>query len=299
LPTAGDSKQTLKLIDYRGKFVLLDFFASWCPTCAKNTPKILQLQKSIGKADLAVIGVCLDDVSGFKRRGRDRTKFLQSLPVENLVALGSDEMAEVYAIERAPTMILIDREGNLVREIPYNADFDHKIGPIIQANKNPEGTLDPNRTRTDRADISELIKGAVDGRGLRTAKGIRYQAGISTPYSGWVKGTHKSGNVAALLQLKDGKVNGLAIRWDKDGRKITEGAFRDNKMDGVWTEWHENGQKKGESRYRNGKIDGVLTLWRENGKKVMEGTFRSGKEISKKWWDSQGLEVETEEEALK
>ena len=163
----------------------------------------------------------------------------------------------------------------------------------------PEENAEPVRTGRDRDDVSDFLKEAVDGKTLRTINGLRYQPGISTPYSGWVKGTHQSGNVAALMQYKDGKAHGLAMRWDRDGKKIAEGAFRENKMDGVWTEWHENGQKKGESRYRNGRIDGRLTLWRADGTKIAEGAFRDGKEISRTWWNSQGSVVETEEEAMK
>ena len=299
LPVAGGSEQTLKLSDYRGTFVLLEFFASWCKSCVESAPQISKLQGDIRKDDLTVIRVCLDEVTGFKRRGQGLAAFLRALPADHLVALGTDETSEYYAVESVPTRILIDRKGNLVRQITHDADLRHEVGSIIQANMEPEENAEPVRTGRDRDDVSDFLKEAVDGKTLRTIKGLRYQPGISTPYSGWVKGTHQSGNVAALMQYKDGKAHGLAMRWDRDGKKIAEGAFRENKMDGVWTEWHENGQKRGESRYRNGRIDGRLTLWRADGTKIAEGAFRDGKEISRTWWNSQGSVVETEEEAMK
>jgi antitoxin component YwqK of YwqJK toxin-antitoxin module len=84
---------------------------------------------------------------------------------------------------------------------------------------------------------------------------------------------YDSGQVQALGQLKDGKPDGLV------------------------TGWHENGQKAAEQAYKDGKKDGLWAMWHENGQKGVERTFKDGEEVSAKYWNSKGEEVETEEEA--
>ena len=83
-----------------------------------------------------------------------------------------------------------------------------------------------------------------------------------------------SGQVQALGQLKDGKTDGLVMGW------------------------YENGQKSAEQAYKDGMLDGPVTMWHENGQKAVEGTFKDGEEVSVKYWNSKGEEVETREEAF-
>ena len=73
--------------------------------------------------------------------------------------------------------------------------------------------------------------------------------------------------------------------------------FKDGELDGLMTEWRENGQKKREATFKDGKMDGLITAWHENGEKWREQTFKDGKQVSEKWWNSKGEEVETMEEA--
>ena len=143
LPAGDGTEKTYNLSDYRGKFVVLEFFATWCPTCMKTAPKISQIEKKLGNKNLAVIGVCLDEAGGFKRGGRGLEKFLQSASVEHPVALGNDETVEAYGISSVPTVIIIDRKGNLVRQLPYDADFGHELESLIGPEKSPsEGLKD-------------------------------------------------------------------------------------------------------------------------------------------------------------
>ena len=120
--------------------------------------------------------------------------------------------------------------------------------------------------------IDQALKDAVHFDSLATGDwtGRFYQN--NEPYSGWAIRTDRWG-VAALLQFKDGKMNGLS------------------------TQWHENGQKKGEATFKDGKIDGLATGWHENGQKAAEATYKDGEEVSGKYWNSKGEEVESLDEA--
>ena len=169
--------------------------------------------------------------------------------------------------------------------------------------------------------IDQALKEAVERDSLEERDGLYYQTNESEPYSGWVKSMRDSGQVQGLAQFKDGELDGLNTWWHENGQKKREATFKDGKMDGLQTSWykngqkraegtiedgeldglgtmwHENGQKAGEVTYKDGKQDGRATAWHENGQKQAEATFKDGEEVSGKYWNSKGEEVETAEEA--
>ncbi len=104
---------------------------------------------------------------------------------------------------------------------------------------------------------------------------LYYQTNELKPYSGWAKVMYDSGQVDSLLRFKGGERHGLQMSW------------------------HENGQKLGEKTYKDGKKDGLSTGWHENGQKQWETTYKDGEEVSDKYWNSKGEEVETHQESKK
>ena len=121
------------------------------------------------------------------------------------------------------------------------------------------------------ADVERLLKEAVDYELLEGRDGLFYQN--NEPYSGWVKAMYASGQAEGLCQLKDGKQDGLEMRW------------------------HENGQKSYEETYKDGKMDGLALRWHENGQKAAEANVKNDKLISVKYWNSKGEPVDSAEEA--
>ena len=132
---------------------------------------------------------------------------------------------------------------------------------------------EPSPSSLSDADIERLLKEAVDSESLPKRDGLIYHD--DKPYSGWGKEMHDSGQASRLAEIKDGKPDGLMIDWHENGQKMTEGTNKDGEQDGLWTGWHENGQK------------------------AAEATFKDGEEVSGKYWNSKGEEVDTEEEAFK
>ena len=173
------------------------------------------------------------------------------------------------------------------------------------------------------ADVERLLKEAVDVDSLEERGDLRYQANESEPYSGWAKGMYDSGQVQMLVQLKDGKHDGLGTVWHRNGQKRDEKTYKDDNLDGLWTYWYKNGQKQREATWKDGKPDGLRTAWHENGQKESEATFKDGKMdgsrrawhengqkkveeiykdgevVSEKFWNSKGEEVETYQESQK
>ena len=104
----------IKLSDYKGKVVILDFWATWCPPCVKEIPHFNELYKEYGEKGLVVLGVSLDrggaqTVVDFKKN---------KLPISYPIVMGNRETGGVYqnylpAEERGgiPFTFVIDREG--------------------------------------------------------------------------------------------------------------------------------------------------------------------------------------------
>ena len=85
--------------------------------------------------------------------------------------------------------------------------------------------------------------------------------------------------------------------WHPNGQKGKAATFKDGKQNGLMIEWHKNGQKSVEGNFKDGEPHGLVTVWHENGQKALEGTYKDGEQVSAKYWNSKGEEVETEEEA--
>ncbi len=102
--------QRVKLSDYRGKAVLLNFWATWCSPCKVEMPWFVDLQKRYGNDGLVILGVAMDDSDAPKI-----AEFASEMGVNYPVLLGTDKVSEEYGnVEFLPTTFYIDREGKIV-----------------------------------------------------------------------------------------------------------------------------------------------------------------------------------------
>ena len=102
------SGQKLDLAEYRGKVVLLDFWATWCTGCKKEIPWFSEFQTTYGEKGFVVIGVSLDE-DGWKVL----RPFLDEHKVPYQMLLGDSPMAKRYGIGNLPDTFLIDRQGRV------------------------------------------------------------------------------------------------------------------------------------------------------------------------------------------
>ncbi len=89
----------------------------------------------------------------------------------------------------------------------------------------------------------------------------------------WTFWYHETGTKEIEENFKDGKKEGLEIRWYKTGQKFSEKNKKDDKTHGLWIEWYNNGKKKKEKTFKNGKRIGIETDWYKNGQKKSENIF--------------------------
>jgi peroxiredoxin len=102
------SGKTAELTDYRGKVVLLDFWATWCAGCKQEIPYFSGFQRTYGSRGFAVVGVSLDE-AGWKVI----KPFLANSNVSYRMLLGDDLTAQKYGIKSLPDTFLIDRQGRI------------------------------------------------------------------------------------------------------------------------------------------------------------------------------------------
>lgn len=103
------SHRPLRLSDYRGKVVILDFWATWCDPCKEEIPHLVGLQNKYSAQGLQVLGVSMDDSESPVRQ------FQQQYKMNYPVAVGNPQMADQYGgILGLPITFVIDRKGRIV-----------------------------------------------------------------------------------------------------------------------------------------------------------------------------------------
>jgi peroxiredoxin len=102
------SGRTVKLKDFHGKVVLLDFWATWCHGCKQEIPWFVAFQKTYGAKGFAVVGVSLDEGGWNVLR-----PFLAEANVPYRMLLGDEAIAARYGIKNMPDTFLIDKRGRV------------------------------------------------------------------------------------------------------------------------------------------------------------------------------------------
>jgi peroxiredoxin len=124
--------RTVRLSDYRGKVVLLDFWATWCGPCKIEIPWFMEFERKYRDRGFAVLGVSMDE------EGWDAVKpFVADLAVNYRILLGDDKVAENYdGVEALPTTFLIDRGGKIAAKhegLVSKREFQNGIEQLLQA----------------------------------------------------------------------------------------------------------------------------------------------------------------------
>lgn len=121
--TLSDGTSTIHLAGYRGKVVLLNFWASWCIPCVQELPGLLELHHQ--RPDLAILGVSIDEDQSQYRRFIDRRH------VDFATVWDPNETAaKLYHTDGWPETYIIDRKGVIRRKLVGDPDWSN---PEIRA----------------------------------------------------------------------------------------------------------------------------------------------------------------------
>lgn len=104
--------KTVSLADYKGKVVILDFWATWCGPCRMEIPHFIDLQKIYGEKGLEVVGVSLDQ--GGKK---DVEPFAKAKSINYDMLLGTNEMTMAYGgVKGIPTTFILTQDGKIYKK---------------------------------------------------------------------------------------------------------------------------------------------------------------------------------------
>lgn len=121
----------VKLSDYKGKVVLLNFWATWCGPCKIEIPWFIEFEQTFKDKGFAVLGVSMDE------EGWDIVKpYLERSKINYRVLIGDDMTAQNYGgVDSLPTSFLLDKEGRiaathigLVSKSVYQNDINTLLG---------------------------------------------------------------------------------------------------------------------------------------------------------------------------
>jgi cytochrome c biogenesis protein CcmG, thiol:disulfide interchange protein DsbE len=115
--TVQDSGRRVSLKDLRGKVVVLNFWATWCPPCVEEMPSLVAMQRELKDEDVVVFAVSVDVDEAIYN------KFLKDYNVQGLLAVRDPEQvgAGLYGTTGFPETFIIDREGVVLRKL---------VGPV-------------------------------------------------------------------------------------------------------------------------------------------------------------------------
>lgn len=129
--TLKDSNgKPVKLSDYRGKAVVLDFWATWCGPCKVEIPWFVEFQQKYKDRGLVVLGVASGDEDWNVIQ-----PFAKKMRINYPLVLGNDTTADLYGgIEALPTTFIIDRQGRIAKihiGLASKEDFQNAIEKVL------------------------------------------------------------------------------------------------------------------------------------------------------------------------
>ena len=105
--------KTMRLSDFRGKAVLLNFWATWCGPCKIEMPWFVELQNQYASQGFQIVGVAMDDASK-----EDISKFAKDMGVNYPILIGKESVGDEYGgVPALPETFLIGRDGKIVDKI--------------------------------------------------------------------------------------------------------------------------------------------------------------------------------------
>jgi len=121
--------RTIKLSAYRGKVVVMDFWATWCPPCRQETPQLARIARENRDRGVEVVGMHIDD------RGRSSPdairKFIDTYGIQYTVGLATDDMFTSYlgtADDTIPQTLVFGRDGRLIKHL---IGYDQSHGKVL------------------------------------------------------------------------------------------------------------------------------------------------------------------------
>jgi len=124
----------LSLSDYKGKVVLVNFWATWCVPCRTEIPDLIKLQRRY-RNSLQIIGITYPPETRTEVR-----RFVRRYRMNYPVAMGTEATKTLFTSSQTlPFSVIVDKDGNvrdLIEGIMYSDEFDEKVRPLLLGGSN-------------------------------------------------------------------------------------------------------------------------------------------------------------------
>jgi len=124
--------KNISLSDFAGKdkYVLIDFWASWCPPCRKEMPEVVKIYNEYKNKGFEIVGVSLDNDKTAWKNGIRNLKI--TWPQMSDLKQWDSELSAAYGVNSIPHMVLLDKEGKIIAK-GFNArDLSNKLAELIK-----------------------------------------------------------------------------------------------------------------------------------------------------------------------
>jgi len=102
--------KTVSLSEYKGKVVLVDFWATWCGPCLAEIPELIKLQANLGDKDFVILGVSMDEETA------EVAPFADKMGINSpIIVNGGENAPKGWVVPGLPTAYLISRDGKVLQ----------------------------------------------------------------------------------------------------------------------------------------------------------------------------------------
>lgn len=119
----------VQLSDFYGKYVFLDFWASWCQPCRKENPDLVKIYDRFKNQNFEIVGIALD---------KKKDRWLNAVKSDGLewpqlsdLKYFDSEIIELYGIVNVPTTLLLDPEGKIIAKNLHASDLEKKLSELL------------------------------------------------------------------------------------------------------------------------------------------------------------------------
>ena len=206
--------KTFKLSQLKGKTVVLDFWASWCPDCRKDAPEVVRMQKEYAPQGVEFVGVSMDtDVAAWRKACEQFG--ITYTQVSELKKFKETDISKAYGVKWIPSMVVVDKDG----KVALSTVLTYKVDKYLKELR-PTG-YQPTRERVtidgDHGKLQAVIQKPVLQQGEQCPM-VVFCHGF---------GGSKDGPLFELITDSLQKHGIASIRFDFNGHGESEGKFED------------------------------------------------------------------------
>jgi len=128
----GTDGKTYSLKDFRGKTLIIDFWATWCPDCREEMPQLLALQKKLnGRKDIVMVGVSFD-TDPAKLEAYVKEQGIGWLQLSDFKSKKESAISEAYHIQWIPTKYVIGPDGKVLLATVMQDKVDALVQKLLK-----------------------------------------------------------------------------------------------------------------------------------------------------------------------